>query len=85
LYRHLAAHPEFRAGIDPWWGEDFKTGTFLSRFPFWELPNFVAMPHSAGLGPSTDERAVRFAVQRLAEYFATGETGPTVDRAEYEP
>jgi len=84
LYRHLEAHPDFRAAIDPWWNEDFATGTFHARFPFWDLPNFVATPHSAGYGAGTTERALRFAVANLAQFFATGRVPHPVDRREYE-
>lgn len=85
LYRHLEAHPEFRAAIDPWWDEDFQEGTFRSRFPFWDLPNFVGTPHSAGYGPATTERALAFALGNLAEFFATGNPSHLVDRREYAP
>jgi len=83
LYRHLESHLEFRAGTDPWWGEDFVHGTFHTRFPFWELPNFVATPHSAGYGAGTIDRALTFALRNLARYFATGDPEHLVDRRDY--
>jgi phosphoglycerate dehydrogenase-like enzyme len=83
LYQHLAAHPEFRAAFDPWWDEDFAHGTFPLKFPFPQLPNFVAMPHSAGYGRGTVRRAFDFALRRIREYFRTGRIGPTIDRREY--
>jgi len=83
LYRHLVAQPEFRAGFDPWWDEDFAHGTFPLPFPFPTLPNFVAMPHSAGYGAGTVGRAYAFALRRVADYFATGRIDRAVDRADY--
>ncbi|MGC2788815.1 MAG: NAD(P)-dependent oxidoreductase [Thermoplasmata archaeon] len=83
LYRHLKAHPTFRAAIDVWWDEDFARGAFSSRFPFAELPNFVGSPHSAGATPSGAPRVLRLAVENLARFFR-GETPLyVVDRAEY--
>ena len=83
LYLHLKEHPEFRAAIDPWWEEDFVHSTFRTRFPFPELPNFVATPHSAGYATGSTDRAIRFAVRGLAEFFATGTVARAVDRSDY--
>jgi phosphoglycerate dehydrogenase-like enzyme len=85
LYRHLVAHPEFRAAMDPWWHENFADGTFERRFPFGELPNFVGMPHSAGYGRDTTARALRSAIANLAQFFAIGTPPRSVDRNDYRP
>jgi phosphoglycerate dehydrogenase-like enzyme len=84
LFRHLENHPGFRAGIDPWWHEHFATATFDGPFPFWKLSNFVGTPHSAGLVPGTEERALRMALENLARYFETGAPRNIVDRGEYD-
>jgi phosphoglycerate dehydrogenase-like enzyme len=83
LYRHLVAHPEFRAALDVWWEEEFATGTFGARFPFSDLANFVGTPHCAGVGPSVEPYVLARAVENLARFFR-GETPLyVVDRRDY--
>lgn len=83
LYRHLQAHPEFRAGLDVWWDEDYAAGTLGSRFPFADLPNFVGSPHVAGLGPGVEDRVLARALENLARYFRGEPPRFVVDPAEY--
>lgn len=83
LYRHLVAHPDFRAALDPWWQEDFAKGTFASRFPFVDLPNFVGTPHSAGFGPATEQFSLERALENLARFFRGVPPRYVVDRREY--
>ncbi len=83
LYQHLVAHPEFRAAFDPWWEEDFAHGTFGSRFPFVDLPNFVGTPHSAGFGPATERYSLERALMNVARYFRGEPPRYIVDRREY--
>jgi phosphoglycerate dehydrogenase-like enzyme len=85
LYRHLVEHPGFRAALDVWWEEDFANGTFGSRFPFGELPNFVGTPHSAGVGPSVERYVLARAVENLARFFRGEEPRFLVDRRDYVP
>jgi phosphoglycerate dehydrogenase-like enzyme len=51
LYRTLAEGRVFGAGLDVWWvyprGEEERSATPPSRFPFADLPNVVMTPHSA--------------------------------------
>ncbi len=83
VYRHLVAHPEFRAAFDPWWDEDFVHGTFSTRFPFAELPNFLGTPHDAGFGPATDAYALDRALGNLVRFFRGEPPRYVVDRSEY--
>lgn len=83
LYRHLVEHPGFRAALDVWWEEDFADGTFRTRFPFGELPNFVGTPHCAGLGPSVESYVLARAVENLARFFRGEDPKYLVDRREY--
>jgi len=84
LYRHLVGHPEFRAGLDVWWHEDFALGRIEHRFPFANLPNFVGTPHSAGFGPGVESHVLERAVVNLHRFFAGTQPRYVVDRAEYE-
>ncbi len=69
LFEHLRAVPEFRAGLDVWWQEDFERGTLGTRFPFSELPNFLGTPHVAGVGRTALLHAIGTAVANLARFF----------------
>lgn len=84
VFRHLERHPEFRVGLDPWWGENPADDRFVSRFPFATLPNFVGTPHTAGLSPGTPERVLAFALENLARFFRGESPRHVVDRGEYE-
>ncbi len=83
LYRHLVAHPSFRAGLDVWWSEDYTKGTLSSRFPFASLPNFYGTPHCAGVAPGGEDRVLEFAVANLQRFFQDGKPRHVVDRSEY--
>lgn len=85
LYRHLAAHPRFRFGTDVFWEEDFPRGVVRTRFPFFDLPNFLATPHNAALGAQAHERATRLAVENLGRFFRGSPPLHVVDRSEYRP
>jgi len=83
LYRHLLAHPEFRAALDVWWDEGFGAGVLETRFPIRTLPNVIGTPHSAGFAPPVEEHALRTAFENLARFFAGEAPRHRVDRSEY--
>ena len=83
LYRHLVAHPRFRAALDVWWEEDFARGRLRSEFPFDRLANFVGSPHWAGFSPHVEAYAQGKALDNLARFFAGERPLHVVDRAEY--
>lgn len=83
LYRHLTAHPEFRAALDVWWHEDFAHGRIEHRFPFADLPNFVGTPHSAGFGPGVETYVLERATANLHRFFSGQEPRYIADRGEY--
>ncbi len=83
LYRHLLAHPRFRAALDVWWDEDIGLGRLENRFPFAELPNVIGTPHWAGLAPAVSEYALSKALENLALFFRDEPPRHVVDRSEY--
>ena len=83
LFRHLQAHPEFRAALDVWWHEDYAHGRLRSPFPFAELPNFVGTPHSAGFGPGVERYVLERALANLKRFFDGEKPLHLVDPSEY--
>jgi D-3-phosphoglycerate dehydrogenase len=84
LFHHLKAQPGFRYGTDVLWREDPARGTVDHRLPFGDLPNFLASPHIAGLGPEAKARALGLALTNLARFFRGERPLHIVDRREYE-
>jgi phosphoglycerate dehydrogenase-like enzyme len=85
LFEHLRAHPEFRAGLDVWWGEDYSTGTLRLRFPFANLPNFLGSPHNASESHDEGSRGFDSAARNLARFFSGQTPAGLAPRAEYAP
>jgi len=79
LYAHLQANPAFQAGIDAWWTEPARHGTFEIDHPFLERPNVVGSPHNAAQVPGIMPELVRRAVANVAAAVTTGEHENVVD------
>lgn len=84
LYEHLATHPEFRAGFDVWWEEDYLHRTLSNAQEFGRLPNFYGTPHCADSFDESHRRALRMALENVARFFRDGHPLFVGDRAEYE-
>jgi len=83
LYRHLRTHPSFSVGIDAWWIEPFRSGSFRTNFPFMELPNVLGSPHNSAMVPEAWRHAIHQGVDNL-RCLLKGEPGRgLVDRSEY--
>lgn len=83
LFEHLRTHPEFSAGIEAWWEEDYEGGTLGSRFPIAQLPNVIGTPHSGGFVAGSRPRILNAALDNLARYFAGAPVRFVADPAEY--
>lgn len=80
LYHHLQATPQFQAGIDAWWTEPVRHGTFELEYPFLDLPNVIGSPHNAAQVPDIEAEGLRQAVRTVGRAIETGELENVVDR-----
>jgi glycerate dehydrogenase len=83
LYHHLQAHPSFGAGIDAWWVEPFRAGSFRTDHPFLELPNVVGSPHNSAMVPQAWQLAVHQAVDNLRCVLGGARGRGLIDRNDY--
>jgi phosphoglycerate dehydrogenase-like enzyme len=83
LYDHLAAHPDFRAGIDTWWSEPGSPGKFSLEYPFFELPNLIGSPHIADHVPGSRPHATRRALENVKNFLMGEKIQGLVDRKDY--
>ncbi|MGO8693476.1 MAG: 2-hydroxyacid dehydrogenase [Rectinemataceae bacterium] len=83
LYEHLAGHPRFLAGIDAWWTEPFRHGTFSMNYPFLELDNLIGTPHNSGIVPDAIWNALQMALVNLRHFLSGEPVLGLVNREEY--
>jgi phosphoglycerate dehydrogenase-like enzyme len=83
LYRHLQSTPSFSAGLDVWWQEPGRLGTFGTRRPFFELPNVIGSPHNSANTTGSIASAARHAAQNVARHLRGEPVRHVVDRHEY--
>jgi len=72
LYIHAKNHPTFMVGIDTWWEEPLRGGTFRMGYPFLELPNVLGSPHNSALDAQVISVAARQAAENIRR-FSKGE------------
>ncbi len=73
LYAHLVAEPEFLAGLDTWWVEPFRHGSFELNHPFLSLPNVLGSPHNSASVEGATTFGMKCAAANVAR-FLRGET-----------
>lgn len=84
LYEHLRSHPHFLAGIDAWWTEPLRHGTFSMNYPFLELDNVIGTPHNSGIVPGALENALRRALGNLRRFLSGEPVLGLIRREEYQ-
>jgi glycerate dehydrogenase len=81
LYKHLKNNPRFKVGTDVWWVEPFRDGKFQTRYPFFDLPNFLGSPHNSAIVPNVILDATHNAAENILR-FLKGETLKGIVRRE---
>ncbi|HYK31605.1 MAG TPA: 2-hydroxyacid dehydrogenase [Streptosporangiaceae bacterium] len=81
LYEHLKLNPQFMAGIDAWWHEPGRSGSFRTDYPFFDLPNVLGSPHNSGIVPGVLTGAIRKAAENVRRHLR-GEPVTGVMRSE---
>ena len=69
LFNHLKTHPDFCAGIDAWWIEPFRYGTFEIHYPFFELPNLLGSPHNSAMVENVLLMGIEKAAANVARFI----------------
>ncbi|TDO04643.1 2-hydroxyacid dehydrogenase [Halomonas ventosae] len=69
LFNHLKTHPDFYAGIDAWWIEPFRYGTFEIHYPFFELPNLLGSPHNSAMVKNVFLMGIEKAAANVARFI----------------
>jgi phosphoglycerate dehydrogenase-like enzyme len=83
LYTHLKNHPTFLAGIDTWWIEPLRGGTFRMEYPFLELPNVLGSPHNSALVSQVILDAARQASENVKQFLKGEKVMGIVRREDY--
>jgi glycerate dehydrogenase len=83
LYEHLKSHPRFKAGIDAWWKEPLRHGSFSMNYPFLELDNLLGTPHNSGIVPGAIEDAKAMALDNVRRFLMAEQVVGLVNREEY--
>lgn len=69
LYEHLKQNPDFKAGLESWWIEPLRHGSFELDYPFLELPNVLASPHNSSMVPGVMQHGIAEAVENIKRYM----------------
>ncbi len=84
LYEHLAANPEFMAGLDVWWEEpSWSNSDFNINYPFFDLDNFIGSPHNSNNVEGAVEKAVDMAGKNVAAFLNGDRIAGKVNREDY--
>lgn len=83
LYEHLARNPEFMAGIDAWWHEPGRSGTFRTDCPFFDLPNVLGSPHNSGIVPGVRRGASARAAENVRRHLRGESVTGVMHREDY--
>ncbi len=83
LYEYLKNNPDFKAGIDAWWIEPFRSGEFRMNYPFLDLPNVLGSPHNSALVKETLREAMQYAVKNVSRFINGKPVSGLIKRSDY--
>ena len=83
LYIHAKNHPTFMVGIDTWWEEPLRGGTFRMGYPFLELPNVLGSPHNSAIVANVLVDAARQAAENVKHFLRGEQVKGIVRREDY--
>jgi phosphoglycerate dehydrogenase-like enzyme len=69
LYEHLRDNPDFKAGLESWWVEPLRHGSFKLEYPLTQLPNVLASPHNSSIVPGVMDQAMEKVVRNVQHYI----------------
>jgi glycerate dehydrogenase len=68
LYEHLKKYSNFKAGLESWWVEPVRHGSFELDYPFLDLPNVLASPHNSSVVEGIMEHGIDEAAKNIQRY-----------------
>jgi phosphoglycerate dehydrogenase-like enzyme len=83
LYNHVKSRPTFLVGIDAWWTEPFRDGSFRMEYPFLELPNVLGSPHNSAIVAHVSLHAARHAAESIKRFLKGEKVMGIVRREDY--
>jgi len=83
LYEHLQANPNFKAGLESWWIEPLRHGSFELEYPLLELPNLLASPHNSSMVPGVIEHGMKEAIENINRYLDGKPFKGKIERANF--
>lgn len=84
LYEHLKAHKAFKAGIESWWVEPLRHGSFELEFPLLDLPNVLAAPHNSSMVPGNMDHGFEEAAKNIKKYLYDKSYKGKINRKDYQ-
>jgi len=69
LYEHLKARKAFKAGLESWWVEPLRHGSFELEYPLLDLPNVLAAPHNSSMVPGNMNHGFKEAAKNINKYL----------------
>lgn len=83
IYKHLKAHPDFKAGLESWWKEPIRHGSFELDYPFLDLPNMLGSPHNSSMIPGTLQKGWVAALENIKRYLNGASFKGKVNQADF--
>lgn len=83
FYEHLKKNRSFKAGIDAWWIEPFRSGVFRMNYPFLDLPNVIGSPHNSALVKEALAEALQYAAKNISDFIEGKPVNGLIKRSDY--